>query len=53
MLVKEGGEQRAVAIQREKTMYPPRMGVVFLLILWEEENLMKFEELFSQENNEA
>lgn len=30
------------------------MGVVlFLLILWEEENLMKREELFSQENNEA
>jgi len=31
-----------------------RMGVVlFLLILWEEENLMKREELLSQENNEA
>lgn len=30
------------------------MGVVlFLLILWEEENLMKHEELLSQENNEA
>ena len=30
------------------------MGVVLILLnLWEEENLMKCEELLSQENNEA